>query len=208
MNVKELRKNLKNISNQLEDDLFTDPYLFITETDFQVWLYNQLNLIHEFKTPFHDYLDEPVSKIHLEYPRFREDGNKLKKQGRYDIVILRKPKKGSIFDTQYRKNILMDYFPSYLAFELKAKWNLTTNKVLEKFSDDIGAFKKNTRHLGSDYGVLFHLNLAKHYDQRCEYTRIQKSMNRHKKKYPHVFLIYLESYHSKDNRPPKVLYTF
>jgi len=199
---------LKNISKQLRDDLFSNPYLFITEADFQAWLYNQLHFIYEFKTPFYDYLNEQISKIHLEYPRFRKEGKALKKQGRYDIAIIRKPKKDSIFDKQYRNEMLLDYFPSYLAFELKAKWNITTKKVLKKFSDDITAFKKNTRYLGSDYGVLFHLNLAKPYEKRCEYTRIQKSMNRYKKKYPHVYFIYLESYHSEDNQPPKILYAF
>ena len=106
MNIKQFTIYLKNISKQLKDDLIGNPYLFITEADFQAWLYNQLHLIYDFKSPFQDYHSEPISKIHLEYPRFRMKGNTLKKQGRYDIVILRKPKK-TVFLTN---NIAMKYY--------------------------------------------------------------------------------------------------
>ena len=74
MNIKELKKHLKDISKQLKNDLYKNPYLFITETDFQAWLYNQLHFIYDFRSPFQDYHKEPISKIHLEYPRFREKG--------------------------------------------------------------------------------------------------------------------------------------
>ena len=77
MNIKQFKIYLKDISKKLKDDLIENPYLFITEADFQAWLYNKLLHIYDFQSPFQDYHNEQISKIHLEYPRFREKGNAL-----------------------------------------------------------------------------------------------------------------------------------
>ena len=208
MKKKDLKKNLKKITYQLQEELTKNPYFIIREGDFQVWLYSQLMKIPEFSDPFYDMFKDPMARIHAEYPRFKKYRNKPVKIGRYDLVVLRNPKKAEIFFDIIKNEDRVDLFPSFLGFELKAKWDKTYKRILKQFSSDIGAFYNKNNQISSDYGVIFHLNLAN--ENIRELDKIQKSMDKHTKKYPYVFMIYLESYQYDKNKSnnPNILFSF
>ena len=162
MKKKQLIKTLKLLSEKVCRELHNDPNRFFTEADFQTWVYNELKNQKEWDTEFEDNTGIILSKIHLEYPRFNK-GN-LIKQGRYDISIIRNPKKKT--DPLFYNKVdadRIDYFPTRIAFELKSKWNSTPREIKEKLEDDLGIFDDETLY---DYGVVFHLSLNRNSNGR------------------------------------------
>lgn len=201
MKKSKLIKHLKQIATQLKTALSKDPYFIITEADLQGWIYTKIIEIPEFNDHFTDYEGDDIYKIHLEYPRIRVANDEIVKVGVFDISILKQPSKTSpIYEAPIHR------LPSYLAFELKAKWEESDKKVMRRIGDDLPAFQKNRNHISSDFGVIFHVNVAR--KTKGDLVKIQKSLDRHKKKYPHVFFVYIESYpeYDKEKNIPEILY--
>lgn len=196
MNKKQLRKILKQISKRVHDEIVRDPNKFFTEADFQFWLYNTLNNLDKVHTEFKE-KDLVYSKIHLEYPRF--DKGDITKLGRFDISIIRNPrKKEEPFYGRIREGFI-DYYPTHIAFELKAKWDITPIKIIKEIEDDLSIFDEKTLY---DFGVLFHLSLNRNTNGRGlikDNFEVLNVIDKLMKDKERVYIILIETYDDDSN---------
>jgi len=194
--VKEIKKVLLYLINEVEKVLQKKPFFFVNEHDLSAYLYSQLLEIQELELPFimkRNGFDHSCYRVHLEYPRYSIENKNLKSVGKYGLAILRR-------DNTVEKPFPNDEFtkkPVWVGFEIKLHWNIGENTVGKRLLDEKKAFVKKDNGFErrpADYGVVFHLNIAK--KKECRFEAIERKIKEFQKEIRRskVFAVYMESY--------------
>lgn len=208
-NLEQIKGILEYLINALEKDLEKSPFFLVTEHDLAAYLYSKLILRKDLQEPFCHYKNgkkQPNFRVHMEYPRYQIEDDKVKRKGRYDLVILRKE------NNTFGKPFEDDKFsmkPVWLGFETKLHWNVGEKAVGDGFLSEKMAFAKKDYRFErrpADYGVIFHLNGAK--KKQCDLGLIVDKIKRFQEeseiKESKTFAVYMESYDEEGKEPNTV----
>ena len=213
---------LKFLKGEVEKHLKENPYNFLEEGDLQAFLYCKFSEFLDKRGTEKYFEDDEGEKpitvyiVHCEYPRhlLKENGDGLQcNRGRYDIAILRRPKKE---ERKYIGNSVVNY-PVEVAFELKLIWNRRLSGVINNIKNDLVAFgwdtdkkefQPNVRRLYPTMGVVFHVNLVKNKVKENKVKENLKKVLNKKDNYTgktrlpeKIFIVYIEvdKYNKKIN---------
>lgn len=203
--VKEIKKLLLDLIKEVKKMLQEKPFFFLNEHDLSAYLYSQLLEIPELKLPFkmeRDGIEHSCYRVHVEYPRYSIENEKLRSVGKYDVAILR------------QENTLEDPFPKdeftkksvWVGFEVKLHWDAGLRKVNTSVKSEMNAFAKMVNcvtRIPADYGVVFHLNIDRKKESAFKVIEgnFKDFQNQEAVKDSQVFIVYMESYNEKTKGP-------
>jgi len=203
--IEQVKKILLELITELKKVLQEKPFLFVNEHDLSAYMYSKLLEVPELKSPCkmeRDGIEQYCYRVHLEYPRYSIENDKLKSVGKYDIAILR------------QENTVEDPFPKdeftkkpvWIGFEAKLHWNAGIRKVKSAFESEKNAFVKwvdEVERRPAEYGVIFHLNIDRKKKRAFKIIEgnIREFQNQEAIKDASVFVVYAESYNKKEEKP-------